>query len=210
MAKKESRNSTGLSDFRLNKENPFLKQAVERVQEKVVKKYKTATNTGESAILKAVDKDNNPVGHTSFIRQIEVDEEQFTKFYLSNFSSFFDLKPQAIKVFGYILKQLVPNKDEFMFLLEDCQEYTGYKSETSVRIGLTALLKADIIARGRADFLYFINPMIVFNGSRIAFAKTYIKKQKSEPERIVFEEESPIINPNQTNLLDQIKEMENE
>lgn len=179
LTKTKERYSTGISEFKLNKENPFLKQAVEQVNQNIVKKYKTATKTGEKAILQAVDPSSGEiVGHTQFIRQIEVDEEQFAKLYLSNFSAFFDLKPQAIRVFGYILKQLIPNKDEFIFILEDCQEYTGYKSATSIRIGLTSLLENEIIARGKTDFLYFINPMVAFNGNRITFAKTYVKKQK--------------------------------
>lgn len=170
---------TGITDFKLNKENPFLSQAVEQVEKNLVKKYKAATRTGEKAILKAYDEGTGEVlGHTQFIRQIEVDEEQFAKFYLSNFSAFFDLKPQAIKVFGYILKQLVPNRDEFSFFIDDCLSYTGYKSDTSVRIGLTNLLKNQIIARGRNEYFYFINPMVVFNGNRITFAKTYIRTKK--------------------------------
>ena len=110
-----------LSDYELNKENPFLKEALELINNNVVKKYKVASNTGESAILHAVDtKTGELKGHAQFIRQIEVDEEQFAKIYLSQFSAFFELKPQAIKVFGYVLNQLVPNKDEFVFFLEDC------------------------------------------------------------------------------------------
>jgi len=193
----KQRNSTGLTEFQLNKENPFLKQAIEQVQKSIVKKYKTASSTDQKAILQAYDPNTGEVlGHTQFIRQIEVDDDQFAKFYLSNFSSFFDLKPQAIRVFGYILNQLIPNKDEFLFLTDECLEYTKYKSSTSVRIGLTSLLENEIIARGRADNLYFINPMIAFNGNRVTFAKTYIKKQKTDK----------YIDPNQTNLLDQIDE----
>ncbi len=193
----KQRNSTGLTEFQLNKENPFLKQAIEQVQKSIVKKYKTASSTDQKAILQAYDPNTGEVlGHTQFIRQIEVDDDQFAKFYLSNFSSFFDLKPQAIRVFGYILNQLIPNKDEFLFLTDECLEYTKYKSSTSVRIGLTSLLENEIIARGRADNLYFINPMIAFNGNRVTFAKTYIKKQKTDK----------FIDPNQTNLLDQMDE----
>lgn len=197
---KKRRNSTSITEFKLNKENPFLEEAVEQVNNNIVKKYKTATKTGEKAILKAYDENTGEVlGHTQFIRQIEVDEEQFAKFYLSNFSAFFDLKPQAIKVFGYILNQLVPARDEFLFFHEDCLEFTGYKSQTSIRIGLTSLLENKIIARGRSEILYYINPMVVFNGNRITFAKTYVKKQKSKTKQI---------DPNQTNLLDQIEEAE--
>lgn len=176
------RNSTALTEYSLNKENPFLTQAIEQVNNSIVKKYKTASKTGEKAILKAYDQNGEVVGHTQFIRQIEVDEEQFAKFYLSNFSAFFDLKPQAIKVFGYILTQLIPNRDEFLFLTDEALEFTKYKSSTSIRIGLTSLLKNEIIARGRADNLYFINPMVAFNGNRITFAKTYVKKKKKKIE----------------------------
>jgi len=178
-----------LTEFKKNSENPFLKDAVEQIQQNVVKKYKTASNTDQKAILQAYDPNSGEIlGHTQFIRQIEVDEEQFTKLYLSNFSAFFDLKPQAMKVFGYILTTLIPNKDEFYFDREDCMEYTGYKSDKSVFIGLASLLNNEIIARGKTDYRYFINPMVAFNGNRITFAKTYVKKQKTKE----------VINPNQT------------
>lgn len=184
-----------LSEFERNTENPFIKQAVEQVQKNIVKKYKTASNTGEKAILKAYDENTGEVlGHTQFIRQIEVDEEQFAKLYLANFSAFFDLKPQAIKVFGYILTQLQPNQDVFYFDREDCMTYTGYKSDKSVFIGLASLLFNEIIARGKNEYKYFINPMVAFNGSRVTFAKTYVTKQKNKA----------AINPNQINILDAI------
>jgi len=187
-----------ISKFSKNKENPFITQAVEKIQSNIVKKYKTASKTGESAILKAYDeKTGDILGHTQFIRQIEVDEEQFAKFYLSNFSAFFDLQPSAIKVFGYILTQLIPNRDRFNFYMDDCIEYTSYKSSKTIYNGLASLLENSIIARGRNEYEYFINPMVAFNGNRITFAKTYVKKKKA-----------PKIDPNQTNLLDQFNEIE--
>jgi hypothetical protein len=192
------RDVSGISDFNMNKENPFLKDAVEQIQSGIVKKYKNTSGTSRNAILQAVNSDGELVGHTSFIQQIEVDEEQFTKIYLSQFSAFWNLKTQAIRVFGYIMTKLVPKQDEFIFFTDECMEYTKYNSETSIRIGLTSLLKANIIARGRADVLYFINPMVAFNGDRVTFAKTYVKKQKGK-----------VIDPNQINLLDAISEAEN-
>lgn len=183
------RDVSGISEFSINKENPFLKEAVEQIQSNIVKRYKNTSGTSRNAILQAINSDGEVMGHTSFIQQIEVDDQQFTKIYLSQFSAFFELKPQAIRVFGYIMKQLIPKKDEFIFILEDCMEYTKYNSETSIRIGLTSLLKANIIARGRADVLYFINPMVAFNGDRVTFAKTYVKKQnekKLDPNQITL------------------------
>lgn len=173
-----------LTDFEFNKENPFLKQSLEVVNQNLARKYKTATKTGEKAILQAFDPNSGELlGHTQFIRQIEVDEDKFAKLYLTRFPQFFDLKPQAIRVFGYILNQLIPNRDEFIFDREECMIYTGYKSDKSVFIGLTELLKSEIIARGSKDYKYFINPMVVFNGNRISFVDTYVKKKKKpEPE----------------------------
>ena len=186
-----------LSKFEKNKENPFLRDAIEQIQNNIVKKYKSSTGSSKDAILQAVDSFGNPSGHTSFIRQIEVDEEQFTKFYLSQFSAFFDLKNTAIKVFGYIMTQLQPKKDMFPFFMQDCLEYTGYKNHKSVNEGLAELLNAKIIARGVNEYFYFINPMIAFNGDRVTFAKTYVKKQKGKA-----------IDPNQIDLLDAIAEAE--
>lgn len=180
-----------LSEFEKNTENPFLKEAIQQVEKNVVKKIKTMGGTDKKAILQAVNNEGEILGHTQFVKQIEVDEDQFAKIYLSNFSAFFDLQQSSIKVFGYILTQLKPNKDEFIFDREECMQYTEYKSDTSVFKGLTELLKNNIIARGKTDYRYFINPMIFFNGNRITFAKTYIKKR----------EESENIKPAQKELI---------
>jgi len=175
LAKKNS-----ITSFSKNKENPFLKEAIEKIEGHVTKKYKNSAGYGEKAVLQAVDpQTGETLGHTTFIRQIEVDEEKFTKFYLSQFSAFWDLKPSAIRVFGYIMGQLQPKKDIFLFDLDDCMGFTGYKTHTSIHQGLTSLLESKIIARGKNNYLYFINPMIIFNGDRVTFARTYVKKKNA-------------------------------
>lgn len=186
-----------LGSHELNRENPFLKEAIEQIQSGIVKKYKNTSGTSRNAILQAVNSEGEVMGHTSFIQQIEVDEQQFTKIYLSQFSAFFELNSQSIKVFGYIMTKLMPKQDFFIFDLEECLEYTGYKSGQSVYNGLSGLIGSSIIARGKKDYLYFINPMVFFNGDRVTFAKTYVKKQKGK-----------VIDPNQINLLDAIAEAE--
>ena len=52
---KNNRNTTSIKDFEMNRENPFLKEAIEQVEKNVVKKYKTATKTDQKAILQAFD-----------------------------------------------------------------------------------------------------------------------------------------------------------
>ena len=190
--------SKSLSNYSRNDENPFLNEAVEQIQNNIVKKYKNTAGYGEKAVLQAIDPNTGEMlGHTTFIRQIQVDEEQFTKFYLSQFSAFWNLKSQAIRVFGYIMTKLVPKQDMFIFLMNECKKHTLYKGEKSIYIGLASLVSNKIIARGPSDTLYFINPMVAFNGDRVTFAKTYVKKQNKKE-----------IDPNQIDLLDQIEEIE--
>lgn len=186
-----------ITDFEKNLENPFLKQAVEQIQNNIVKKYKnTGGGSSRSAIMQVIDANSEIVGHTSFIQQIEVDEQQFTKIYLSQFSAFFNLNTQAIRVFGYVMSKLNPKQDYFFFDLDECLEYTKYKSGQSVYNGLSCLISSEIIARGKKDYIYYINPMMFFNGDRVSFTKTYVKAKKNN------------IDPNQTNILDQLKELE--
>lgn len=209
-----------LSDFELNKENPFAKQALVNIGNALVSKSVKGTNKDESAILKGVDNNGEILGNSVFIRNKTVDTENFTKFFLAGFKAFFDLKPASIKVFGFILEQLKPNQDSFMFFMDDCKEQTGY-SEVSIFRALGELCSAEIIARGRFDVEYYVNPMCVFNGDRVTFATTYINKNfptyktsqrtlkgtisqmQSEGElpRLPFEEEESEKNP--TSLTDE-------
>lgn len=169
-----------VSDFAKNDENPFIQQAIENIDKNIVKKYKSSTNTDQKATLVAYDPNTSEIlGHTRFIRQIEVDEEQFAKLYLANFGAFFDLSTAAIRVFGYILKCLKPKSDQFMFDRKKCMEYTHYKSDKQIYKGLGELVNGEIIARGPNEYVWFVNPMVVFNGDRVSFAKTYVKKKQS-------------------------------
>lgn len=190
--------SIKFSDFERNKENPFIKQAIEEIDKNIVKRYKSSTGTDKRAVLQAVDPNSGELlGHTSFIRQIEIDEEQFTKFYLSNFKAFFGLSERAIRVFGYILTKLATNSDEFLFFIDECLVYTEYKAKKAVYNGLTELIQAEIIAKGKTDTFFFINPMVVFNGSRVTFAKTYVKKNTAQSLKA---QQKELANKNQLDL----------
>lgn len=184
-----AKNELKLSDFQRNKENPFMKQAIEDIENHVVKKYKSSTGSDKKAVVAVADTDTGEVFRTSFIRQIEVDEEQFAKLYLNNFAAFFDLSQAAIRVFGYIMTCMKPKNDMIMFILEDCLEYTKYTSKGTVYRGLAELVKAEIIARGINENLWFINPLIVFNGDRVSFTKTYVRKKSLSTKKKAEEED---------------------
>ena len=95
-----------------------------------------------------------------------------------------DMKDPKLYFQYYLTQSQVKRLKSFLkkgvVLNEDFEEYTGYQSDNSIRIGLTNLLANEIIAKGRIDNLYYINPMFVFNGNRLTFANTYVKKQKKQ------------------------------
>jgi hypothetical protein len=119
------------------------------------------------------------VGHAEFCRVIEVDEATFIKLYQAEIKAFYELTNSAMKVFGYLVQELKPNKDKFFLSMQECLTYTQYKNKKDVYEGITGLLEAGIIARGLQAGEYFINPLICFNGNRARFAREYVKKKKT-------------------------------
>jgi len=174
-----------LSVFKKHDKNPFIEKAIDEINGQIVKQYKTATGMDKRAVLMAMDpKTGEALGHTTFIRQVEVDEDKFAKLYLSQFAVFWELGKQAIRVFGYIMTKMVKGQDTVLFFMHECLQYTGYGSKKPIYQGLADLVKAEIIARTEYDNIYFINPLVVFNGNRVTFAKSYLKKQKEDPNQI--------------------------
>ena len=191
------KNTTKFSDYEKNKENPFIKDAIEHINNRTVKKYRSATGTDRRAVLQAIDPQSGEcLGHTSFLRQVECDEEEFIKFYLRDFRVFFGLSEKAMRVFGYILTLVKPNSDEFIFLIEDCLNHTPYKGKNSIYAALTELIRSEIIARGRSEVFFYINPMVIFNGNRVTFAKSYVNKTATKATKKEIE------NKNQLSLFD--------
>lgn len=163
-----------LTDFPIHTENPFVVRAMEVIDEHThrTRKYFSA----EKVILDVINTNTGEVeGVQNFTKFVETDNEQFSKLFLNNIQSFFDLGKTAIKVFCYIQTKLKPNSDTFIFYLDECKEYTNLSS-ASVYKGLAELVKNEFIARGKKDIVYYINPMIFFNGDRVVFAKAIRKK----------------------------------
>lgn len=167
-----------ITDYESFDENPFMDKAVNDI--KIVKKTQIIRPKDSSEIQQIVSEEGEVTGYSAFMRFIEVDEERFAKVYLSQFAAFWDLPSTAIRVFGYVLNTLKPKQDNFTFDLEDCLSYTKYKTKKSVFEGLAALIECGIIARGNRHYKYFINPLVVFNGDRVAFTKMYVKKKKEK------------------------------
>jgi hypothetical protein len=158
------------------KENPFVEQAIQDI--KIIQKTQVVRSKNRDEIQLIVNSSGEVEGHTAFMKFVEVDEEQFAKVYLSQFTAFWELSKPAIRVFGFIINVLKPKQDEFFLEMTKCLDYTKYRHPKDVLSGISALIECGIIARSDSHFKYFINPMVVFNGDRVSFAKTYIKRKK--------------------------------
>lgn len=162
----------------VHEKNPFVEKAMEEINVKQRKEMLRRTKQGDGLLIVS-ERSGEVEGHTAFMRYIEVDEAQFTKLYVSELSALFDLTKPAIRVFAYLLTALRPNKDTILFIMDDCLEFTKYKSKKDVLSGLSCLIESKIIARSKQEFIYYINPLIFFNGNRITFAKSYIKQTRN-------------------------------
>lgn len=181
-------NKLTLKSYPKNQTNPFVENAIVNIQEKSVskKQYVQGDKTVQNIII---NENGDAVGASAFMRFVQVDEDRFAKIYLSQFEAFWELSKSAIRVFGYIMNTVGANHDFFFFDMNECKQATKYHSHVPINKGLSDLINAGIIARGKNEYMYFINPLVFFNGSRVTFATTYVKKKKEQ------------VNPNQTSLL---------
>jgi hypothetical protein len=169
-----------LSKFPKHEVNPFVEDAVTKVQKVTVKKARKVGANKSAQHIIVSSETGEFEGYAQFMRIVEVDEEQFAKIYISEFGAFYNLNKAAMKVFHYIISNLKRNNDTFLFRMDKCLEFTGYKNKGSVFNALTNLVENGIIARAMYNEEYFINPLIMFNGDRIAYTKAYIKKRRKK------------------------------
>jgi hypothetical protein len=191
-----TKNTLSVSKLPQFEENPFVEVAIQQIDDNTVKKTQFINgNKGVENLV--INQDGEVIAQSKFVRFIEVDEERFAKLYLSQFETFWELSKTAIRVFGYIVNNLIPNKDVVYIDMQDILKYTNYKEEKSIYKGIAELVNAGIIARSTSFIKYFINPMVFFNGDRITFATTYIRqKQLTKGKKKKYND------PNQLNLLD--------
>ncbi|PMD83725.1 RepA protein [Siphonobacter sp. BAB-5405] len=170
-------NTLSVSKLPQFEENPFIENAIKDIEDNTIKRVQYIS--GDRGVENIVTNlEGEVIAHSRLVRFIKVDEKKFAKVYLSQFEAFWDLSKTAIRVFSYIVNNLIPNKDIVYIDIQEALEHTGYKEEKSIYKGLAELVKADILARSTSHIRYFINPLIFFNGDRITFATTYVKQKE--------------------------------
>lgn len=166
-----------LTDYKTNRENPFLGKVVAEMKVSVKRQTIRSKAQGKDTNMFVVDGLGTPFGSGTFITEREVDEALFTKLFREGIVKINGLSARGTKVWYYICDVLEVGHTSFHFMPGRCLKHTGYKTRGNILSGLAELLEADIIARSEDSSLYFINPAVMFNGNRVTFAKSYIKKQ---------------------------------
>lgn len=135
-----------------------------------------------------LNKDTGEIeGHTVIMKSETKDTEQFIKFYMENLKLFFSLSQRSMKVLAYVMSVTRANNDTVYFDMEDCKDYTGIASKTTVISGLSELISNEFLAVSSKKYLYFINPSIFFNGNRVSFIKTAIRQTTSGNQKTMSE-----------------------
>lgn len=165
-----------LTDYKTNRENPFLGKVVAEMKVSVKRQTIRSKARGGDTEFFVVDGLGTEQGRATFGHEHEVDEALFTKIFREGIVSMNGLSARGTKVWYYICDVLEVGHTSFHFMPGRCLTHTGYKTRGNILSGLAELLEADIIARSEDSSLYFINPAVMFNGNRVTFAKTYIKK----------------------------------
>ena len=171
-------NTTGITKAPVYDENPFVNKMMGEV--KIKHKTQTLRSSNRDTEILLVNQDSEVMGHSAFMRRVEIDEDKFAKVYINQLAALWDLNKASIKVLSYILTVLKPNDDRVYFDINDCLKYCEWTGRQTVYNGLIGLINASIIARTKDNRFFYINPSIVFNGSRVTFITTYTKRKKTQ------------------------------
>jgi hypothetical protein len=96
-----------------------------------------------------------------------VDSREYRKVYVDALPTIACLSSAGLKVWCYVLARIIARKDEVGINMEDCMEYTGYKTRANVYNGIVNLLENGLLFKKVGSGVYFININTFFNGNRI-------------------------------------------
>jgi hypothetical protein len=95
-----------------------------------------------------------------------IDAKEYRKLYVEELTIIKELSTAGLKVLCYILKNIGAKKDDIAIHLQDCLEFTGYKSKVNVYNGIIELLDKKLLFRKVGSGNYFINVNSFYNGKR--------------------------------------------
>lgn len=167
----------GIREFPVHTTNPYLPNLI------VPSKKRTISIASDKS-LGLLDFETGVITDTAFIGiRKRVDSEEFVKIFKGQIQALFELSTAAMRVFGYFMDATRFGKDSIYFSIKECMQYTKYKSQNSINIGISELLAKEFVAKSDKQNIFFINPSKFFNGDRMVMFNDYIKKGTSADKR---------------------------
>lgn len=157
-------------------ENPFMGK-----YPMVVTRTKRITNNRGGLMVKSSDGETiAPIA--GFWHAEEVDSTKFVKLYLNGVKAFADLSKTGAKVFEILYYEIQKNigKDRLYLTLKTIDQDLVKIGKATFYRGVDELIEKKFIAPTDSIGWYWLNPDYVWNGDRLSFVKTYVKKQESK------------------------------
>lgn len=159
---------TKVGDHPKHTKNPFMEELVSRMS------VRTVTSRGKDAkVSKYI-----PYGTTEHEEYVRItDRDRFVKLYATDITKMFSLTKTAQTILGEIMMQIAEDKNDGERInLPPASWWKTNKnlSPSAYWIAIADLLQKNFIARTEGENLYYFNPLMVFNGNRASFIKTYV------------------------------------
>lgn len=167
-----------ISDYPRNGENPFADDLVKEMTVKQKRRYLNSDNKTSAMVVVQQDT-GEQLAEAQFYEIEEVDDSQFVKIFANFFSAQTGLSRSGRAVLNYIMTEMEARRDTVIIRTEKALSYLGVSTHKPLYRGLADLLANGVIARTKYTDEYFINPLIMFNGDRVSYAKMYVKKKQS-------------------------------
>lgn len=186
----------GVTEYPTHKSNPYVSNLVIPSRNKTIAISNKQLNLFDP---KTGEVEEGNIGFMGLRKR--VDTEEFVKIFKGQIQALFDLSNRALKVFGYFMESTRISKDTVIFDLDECREYTQYKSKNTINLAISELLEKEFIARTGSHYKYYINPAKFFNGDRMILFQDVVKKGSRIDKEI--QENDPLLALNQQSLLEQ-------
>jgi len=111
----------------------------------------------------------------------EVDSTQFLKLYVNGVKAFSDLSTKGTKVFELMYYEMQKNqgKDKIYLNFNAVDPHIKI-AKTTFYDGIAELVEKKFLAPTTFPHWFWVNPDYIWNGDRLSFVKTYVKKQSSK------------------------------
>lgn len=120
-----------------------------------------------------LERTQNNIGARLALTQ-KVDRETFIKVFRDSLQYIAKLSRTAQAILWYVMDNLPKDKGYIIIDNSTVMEFCDFKTRKSVRDGVIELLEKNILTKSTINKKFWVNPLVMFNGNRITYAKEYI------------------------------------